>query len=253
MTQFKQSRSCSRTPSIFPNNFTHFDQENRFFFLLILNFNCFIQVFDGVSDSNTPVTSMFPHPVSAESIRINPTEWSGWIALRFEVLGCDGKYTILRISADYQQFENTRFEMLVTFLNLHVPALCSLCILILLTVCSDPLCIEDRRIPDSSFFASSEASFRHAATNARLNRPAGYAGSDTYAAWTPATQDTNQYIGVYLGGVKNVSGIILQGRQDYNNWVTKFKVAYKVDADAEWMVVKDANQEEDKVCFFLFS
>ena len=30
--------------------------------------------------------------------------------------------------------------------------------------------------------------------------------------------------------------------------VTKYKVEYKVDADAEWMVKMDANQEE-MVCF----
>ena len=54
-------------------------------------------MFDGVIDRNTPVTRMFPHPVSAQSIRINPTEWNGypeygWIALRFELLGCDGEH-----------------------------------------------------------------------------------------------------------------------------------------------------------------
>ena len=61
-------------------------------------FNCFTQDFDGVSDENTPVTRMFPHPVFAESIRINPTAWNVEIALRFEVLGCDGKYKIPRNS-----------------------------------------------------------------------------------------------------------------------------------------------------------
>ena len=91
---------------------------------------------------------------------------------------------------------------------MHVPPLCSLCILILSTVCNDPLGIEDRRIPDSSFFASSEYNSEHLASNARLNRHAGYAGSDTVGAWVPATNDANQYIGVNLGGVKIVSGIV---------------------------------------------
>ena len=49
-----------------------------------------LQVFDGISDKNTPVKRMFPDPVSAESIRIHPTAWHGWIAVRFEVLECDG-------------------------------------------------------------------------------------------------------------------------------------------------------------------
>ena len=127
-------------------------------------------------------------------------------------------------------------------LHFHVPALCLLCILILSTVCNDRLGIEDRRIPDSSFFASSAYSSQVAATNARLNRPAYYGGSNTVGAWSPRYHNANQYVGVHLGGVKMVSGIVLQGRQDASRWVTKFKVAYKVDADAGWMVVKDANQ-----------
>ena len=49
---------------------------------------------------------MFPRPVSAQSIRINPTAWyyadyGGYIAVRFEVLGCDGKYKILYILTAY--------------------------------------------------------------------------------------------------------------------------------------------------------
>ena len=149
----------------------------------------------------------------------------------------------------------------ITFLNSHVDhvsAPCSLRILILSTVCNDSLGIEDRRIPDSSFFASSEASSYYAATNARLNRPADYDDNGrptSSGAWSPATQDANQSIGVNLGGVKIVSGIVLQGRDDdQDEWVTMFKVEYMDDADAEHaalMVVKDANQEEEMVRLFL--
>ena len=120
-------------------------------------------------------------------------------------------------------------------------------ILNLSTVCNDPLGIEDRRIPDSSFFASSEIDSSHAATNARLNRPGGYAGSVTMGAWVITAHDTNQYIGVHLDGVVMVSGIVLQGREDHDQWVTKFKVGYKDDAGGGWMGVKDANQQEDMV------
>ena len=136
-------------------------------------------------------------------------------------------------------------------LHFHVPALCVLCIIILSTVCNDPLGIEDRRIPDSSFFASSEYSSWGVATNARLNRHSGYGGSQTKSGWRPSstTEDANPYIGVHLGGVKMVSGIVLQGERDNDWWVTQFKVAYKVDADAAWMVV---SQEGDMVRLFLF-
>ena len=107
--------------------------------------------------------------------------------------------------------------------------------------------MEDRRIPDSSFFASSEYNDWCIASNARLNRPSRYAGSDTYGAWAPSTLDANQYIGVNIDGVKMVSGIALQGRADVDHWVTKFKVEYKVDSNAVWMVVKVSNHQLDMV------
>ena len=88
-----------------------------------------------------------------------------------------------------------------------------------------------------------------------MNRPAGYAGSNTAGAWVPALgflQDANQYVGVNLGGVDMVLGIVLQGREDVDQWVKKFKVAYK-GADTEWVVVKDANQEKDMESVFEIS
>ena len=85
-----------------------------------------------------------------------------------------------------------------------------------------------------------------------MNRPADYADSDTAGAWSPATSDANPTIGVNMGGVKMVSGIVLQGRgpAGYYEWVTKFKVAYKVDADADWIVINyiNHNQEGEMVC-----
>ena len=95
---------------------------------------------------------------------------------------------------------------------------------------------------------------RYAAPYARLNRPTGYAGSSTFGAWMPATLDVNQFIGVHLGGVKMVSGIVLQGMEDADNWVTKFKVAYKNFAtNVSWVMVKDANQQQDVVCLLQIS
>ena len=89
-----------------------------------------------------------------------------------------------------------------------------------------------------------------------MNRPADYDdnGKPTSSgAWSPATHDANQSIGVNLGGVKKVSGIVLQGREYVAaaEWVTQFKVEYKVDADAEWMVMNDASQEGEMVRLFL--
>ena len=105
------------------------------------------------------------------------------------------------------------------------------------TVCNDPLGIEDGRIPDEMLYASSEYNAVFAAYNARLNRP--------YYVWAPATVDANQYIGAHLDGVKMLSGVVLQGREQSDEWVTKFKVAYKDDTGGEWMYIM--NQQEDMV------
>ncbi|WAR10766.1 AEBP1-like protein [Mya arenaria] len=52
------------------------------------NINQYIQIFDGNTDRNTVVTSMLPSQVTALCVRINPVTWHGWIALRFDILGC---------------------------------------------------------------------------------------------------------------------------------------------------------------------
>ena len=47
------------------------------------------QIFDGNSDQTTVVTVYFPTPVNATFIRIRPTDWEGWISMRFDILGCE--------------------------------------------------------------------------------------------------------------------------------------------------------------------
>ena len=50
----------------------------------------FLKVFDGNTDRNTGVTSLFPRPIQATHIRIRPTAWESYISMRFEILGCQG-------------------------------------------------------------------------------------------------------------------------------------------------------------------
>ena len=118
--------------------------------------------------------------------------------------------------------------------------------------------MEDCRIPDCGFSASSvydHPDILHSASYARLNHDAVfYADGKRVAvgAWRARTDDANQFVQVNLGGLKLVSGVVLQGRGYLGQWVTKFKTKYKVNADGVLMVVKDANQQEDKVsCFKL--
>lgn len=66
----------------------------------------------------------------------------------------------------------------------------------------------------------------HGPTNARLNKAAG--GGKT-GAWSAKANDIHQWIQVIFPGVTKLSGVAIQGRSDYHQWVTKFKVAYSLD------------------------
>ncbi|XP_072037527.1 lactadherin-like [Amphiura filiformis] len=47
------------------------------------------KVFTGNTDIDTPVTNMFPAPISVSKIRIHPGAVYRWIHMRIEILGCD--------------------------------------------------------------------------------------------------------------------------------------------------------------------
>ena len=126
----------------------------------------------------------------------------------------------------------------------------------MLPVCNYPLGVEDYRIPDSGFSASSlsiNPIVLHSASYARLNHAAVFSADGkrvVAGAWVALTDDANQFIEVNLGGLKWVSGVVLQGRDSKDHWITKFIAQYKVDADGVLMVVKDANQQEVMVSLF---
>lgn len=66
----------------------------------------------------------------------------------------------------------------------------------------------------------------HGPTNARLGKPSG--GGKT-GAWSSKTNDANQWIQVTFCEVTKVTKVGIQGRYDYDQWVTKFKVSYSLD------------------------
>jgi len=81
-------------------------------------------------------------------------------------------------------------------------------------------------IQDSAFSASSIYNINHHVTQCRLNSisPPGYSH-----AWCAGSNDTNQWIQVDLGSVKNVFGILTQGRGDCEQWVTAYTLQWSVD------------------------
>ena len=96
--------------------------------------------------------------------------------------------------------------------------------------------MEDRRIPDSRITVSSF----HPCYNARLNRPADWG---TTGAWSAGANNLAQWIQVDLGMAKKVSGVVLQGREDGDQWVTHYKVQYGNGGGTLLDVMNQQNQD----------
>ena len=60
------------------------------------------------------------------------------------------------------------------------------------------------------------------------------------------TNDKNQWIQVDLKEPTLVSGVDTQGRADYDQWVTRYKVQYSGDGKS-WSFVKTTNKQHDMV------
>ena len=103
--------------------------------------------------------------------------------------------------------------------------------------------MKDGTIQDNQITSSTDYNHVHSAINARLDRPNG---NGRTGAWSARTNDVNQWIQVDFGEMKLVSGIVMQGRTECEQWVKKYKVQYSNDGMA-WQFVKDSNQINDKV------
>ena len=83
--------------------------------------------------------------------------------------------------------------------------------------------MEGGKISDRQISASSEYDTRLDASQSRLNTQpsAGKLGS-----WAAASNDVHQWLQVDLGVYSIVTRVSTQGRSDYNQWVTKYKLKY---------------------------
>ncbi|KAM8872531.1 uncharacterized protein ACB058_004460 isoform 1-T1 [Synchiropus picturatus] len=86
-------------------------------------------------------------------------------------------------------------------------------------VCLHGLGVEDRNISDSQLSASS-SSRQHPPSHARLN------GN---SCWISSGSATSSWIQVNLGQKRKVTGIVIQGCPQLDNWVTKFKLKHSID------------------------
>ncbi|XP_072041290.1 lactadherin-like [Amphiura filiformis] len=121
--------------------------------------------------------------------------------------------------------------------------------------CQDHLGMEDGRISDSQITASTEwvssddPGLYYGANNARLNRAAM---TGTTGAWSAQTNDGNQWIQVALGVPTWVTGVLIQGREDWSppqwQYVTRFKVQYSEDGEF-WAFFEQYTNNQGEMIF----
>ena len=86
--------------------------------------------------------------------------------------------------------------------------------------------MESGLIKDAQISASTQYDANHAAIQGRLNF---LAGGGKAGGWSSRTNDVNQWIRIDLAGYTKLTGVVTQGRNAYNQWVTKYKLQYSED------------------------
>ena len=100
--------------------------------------------------------------------------------------------------------------------------------------------MEDGQIKDDQIDASSEWDKKYTgASSARLNKPSQGRVSTT-RAWSPQEDDQEQWIGVNLGDATTMVGLLTQGREGPEAWVTEYCVSYRTKANEEYQFLTDA-------------
>lgn len=104
--------------------------------------------------------------------------------------------------------------------------------------------MENYGIPNGKVRASSEWDSNHAAIQGRLHYkpPRGKQG-----AWSARHNNINQWLQVDLGSAFiKVTGVATQGRYNYDQWVTKYKLQYSNDG-VTFTYYKEPGQTADMV------
>ncbi|XP_072041309.1 EGF-like repeat and discoidin I-like domain-containing protein 3 [Amphiura filiformis] len=111
--------------------------------------------------------------------------------------------------------------------------------------CQNPAGVADGRINDSQIKASDEFAtaqvLYHWAYYARLNRPVK---TGTTGAWAATFNDINQWIQAEMAEETLVTGVMIQGRPDAPQWVSKFKVQHSHDGNY-WKFVQTPDTHTD--------
>ena len=113
-------------------------------------------------------------------------------------------------------------------------------------MCLDALGMQNGRIPDSAISASSEYNAAFKAINGRLHF---LLRLGRHGAWATKTNDVFQYLQINFGDWTKVTRVVIQGRQDADQWVKSFSLSYGYDA----VFFKDYKEDGVKKVIQLFT
>ena len=104
--------------------------------------------------------------------------------------------------------------------------------------------MENGAISDGQISAKSEWNSNYAAIQGRLHFKAV---STKVGSWSASTKSQNEWFQVDLGGqYTKVTGVATQGRNDYPQWVTKYKLEYSNDG-VNFQYYREQGKVIDKV------
>ena len=92
--------------------------------------------------------------------------------------------------------------------------------------CVKSLGMENQAISDAQVTASSQMDNTHSAREARLHSKSD---GNQRGGWVALKNDLNQWLQVDLGTFTRVTRVATQGRDGYDQWVTKYRLQYSDD------------------------
>ena len=95
--------------------------------------------------------------------------------------------------------------------------------------------MENGQVPDGAFSASSSASAKFNPIRSRLNI---HSDSKGYGSWAAGANDGKQWLQIDFGELVQVTKVATQGRQDADQWVTKYTLSYSLDG-IHWAEYKE--------------
>ena len=103
--------------------------------------------------------------------------------------------------------------------------------------------MESKSISDAQITASSQLSGNHSAAQARLHFQAD---GNKAGGWSALANGLNQWLQVDLGSHTRVTRVATQGRNRYDQWVSKYKLQYSDDG-VTFQAYKEAEDNSAKV------